>query len=485
MKKSRLILSAIVITALAFACSKPTVVDQPSGASKGAPLPEIKNLFDFQNQLHEIAKTETPAVVFISTEKIITQKMINPFDFFFQDPFGGGGSQHERKLKQTALGSGVVYLKQKGYYYIITNNHVVEQADSIHITVNQSKSYKGELVGTDPQVDIAVIRIKTNDDLKVAKYGDSGTVQVGDFVSAIGNPFGLSGSMTFGIVSAIGRTNLQTGKINLSEFIQTDAAINPGNSGGPLINIQGEVIGINSMIYSQSGGNIGIGFAIPINIAKNTANQIIKKGKVEHGFLGIQYRDLTDQDINILGLKHIDGGILVVSVVENSPALRADIRTGDVIYQLNGASFKNGSEFAIKIGNMYPGTKISLKIMRDNQSISKDVVIAVRNENALSQNNSSGDKKAVLDNYGMELSELSGGLRSNYNIPKNINGVVVVSVDPQGLAASNGVAEGDVIYKINNSRIGSIDELKKALDNNNDSNYFFIYKNGRSVIVVM
>jgi serine protease Do len=446
--------------------------------------PNIKNLFEFQNQLHNIAKNETPAVVFISTEKIITQRIFNPFDFF-NDPFFNDNSiPREKKFKQTALGSGVIFEKQNDNYFIITNSHVVEQADSIQITVDQSKSYKGILIGTDPQVDIAIIKIKTNDPLKVAKLGNSNNVQVGDFVIAIGNPFGLSGSMSFGIVSALGRTNLQTDRLNLSEFIQTDAAINPGNSGGPLINIQGEVIGINSMIYSQSGGNIGIGFAIPINIAKNTANQLLKKGKVEHGFLGIQYRDLSEDDIKTLGIKNISNGIIVLSVVENSPASKADIKTGDVIYELDNKPFKRGTEFAIKIGNKNPGTKITLTLLRENNKMIKTVILGNRDENKISQDNKSPDK-IILNNYGMEVSDLSNDIRNNYNIPDNIKGVVITDIDPQGTAAESGINVGDVIYKINNNNISNINDIKKILDNNNQTNYFFIYRKNKTLIIVM
>jgi len=301
---------------------------------------EYKGLSELQSDLRDISKKQTPSVVFISTEKTITQTSLrDPFDFFFGNPFQMNPDDNklkERKFKQSALGSGVIYDKKGDAYYILTNNHVIEDADSIKITVSENKSYTGKLVGSDPNVDIAVVKINTKDDLVLSKIGDSSQVSVGDFAVAVGNPFGLNGTMTFGIISAVGRSNIQSDKVTLTDFIQTDASINPGNSGGPLLNINGEVIGINTLIYSQSGGSVGIGFAVPINVAKRAADQIIKKGRVDHGYLGIYYKALTEDDTAKLGLKDIKVGMLVNQVIENSPAEKSGIKVGDVLIELNG-----------------------------------------------------------------------------------------------------------------------------------------------------
>ncbi len=345
-------------------------------------LPFNKNqkISDLQKQLHTIAKNGTSSVVFISSEKIITQKYFDPFDFFFGNPQDANPNDkpNEKSFKQTALGSGVIYKRFGNVYYIITNNHVVEGASSTKIATTNKKTYKGNILGSDPDVDIAVIKIKTNDNLNIAKFGNSNYIKVGDFVSAVGNPFGLSNSMTFGIISAIGRSNIYSDKITLTDFIQTDAAINPGNSGGPLINIFGEVIGINTLIYSQSGENVGIGFAIPVNIVKNTADQLIKKGKVKHGFLGIYYKELNEEDIKILGLNSIENGMIVTEIIKNSPAEKYEISVGDIIVEINDNIIKNSRDLAVFIGKLTPGTKMKLKIFRNNQYIIKEVILGKR-----------------------------------------------------------------------------------------------------------
>jgi len=478
---NRRLLFLVMIVIIIFSCAK-------KNQNKTNPVIDPNrfiNISDLQNQLHLIAKNETPSVVFISTEKIVTQKYMNPFDFFFNDPFfddSPKGGQKERQFKQSSLGSGVIYEKKKNYYYIVTNNHVVENVDTIEVTIDKTKIYKGEVIGADPQVDIAVVRIKTRDELQVAKFGDSDILQVGDFVAAIGNPFGLSGTMTFGIISALGRNNIQSERVSLTDFIQTDAAINPGNSGGPLINILGEVIGINTMIYSQSGGNVGIGFAVPVNVVKKTVDQIIKKGKVEHGFLGIYFKELTNDDINTLGLKDVNGGILVNSVIENSPADKYGIKTGDVIVELNGKKINGGNDFAIKIGNSAPGAAINLKVLRNNKYINLKVILGTRDDASLSKKE---DDTTFVEKYGFELSEADSYSKKKYNIPENMKGVIVSKIQQNGRAFSSGIKEGDLIYKINNKEISSIKDLKKALDNNNEFNYFFIYRNTRTLIITM
>jgi len=442
---------------------------------------------ELQSKLHSIANNETTSVVFIGTEKIIKQRYMDPFDFFFKSPWDWDDRMpqpKEREFKQSGLGSGVIYFKKGKEYFIITNNHVVEDVDKIKVTVDQKKFYDAKLVGSDPKVDIAVIRIETNDNLQVAKFGDSDKVRVGNFVIAIGNPFGLYGTMTFGIVSALGRTDIGSDKLNLTNFIQTDAAINPGNSGGPLINLDGEVIGINTMIYSQSGGNIGIGFAVPVNIAKKTADQLIDKGKVEHGYLGIYFQELTEESIKTLDLKDIEYGMLVNSVFENSPAEKAGIKTGDIIIELNGKTLKKASDLALTIGNSKPGTKINLTIIREGRKLSVDVILGVRDEEKIAQDNSEKGGN-ILEGYGIELTELNNNLRDKYNIPSYLTGALITRVYQNSKAFASGLREGDLIFKINNRNIKSVSDVEKILKDSNSGNYFFIFRNGREIIVMM
>ena len=443
------------------------------------------SITDLQNRLRSISQEKAQSVVFIGTEKIIKQRQMSPFEFFFGVPGQDrGGEQKEREFKQQGLGSGVIYQHKGNDYYIITNNHVVENADKIKISVDQQKFYDGKVMGTDPQVDIAVVKIETKDTLTVASFGNSDEAQVGDLVIAIGNPFGLTGTMTFGIVSAIGRTGLADDKVNLTNFIQTDAAINPGNSGGSLMNISGEVIGINSMIYSQSGGNVGIGFAIPSNVAVRTANQIINSGKVEHGYLGVYFQELTDETKEKLDLKNISEGMLINKVIEGSPAEKAGLQAGDIILEINGKKMKKSSDMTLTVGNAQPGDKMSMKVQRDGKNINITVVIGTRDNKSFAKNNTD-TKGHAYDKYGFELADLTPEIKSQFNIAEN-SGVVITSVADRSPAAENDLQPGDVIFKINNRSIKTLSDVDKQLkDKNYDSNYFFISRGGKRLIVMM
>lgn len=409
--------------------------------------------------------------------------------FFFRSPWGDDNNnnnkqtpQKKREFKQGGLGSGVIYLKKENTYYIITNNHVIENVDKIKVIVNQEKNYDGKVLGTDPDIDIAVVQINTKDQLTVAKYGDSDKLRVGDFVTAIGNPFGLQGTMTFGIISALGRANItEGGKGSLTNFIQTDASINPGNSGGPLLNMDSEVIGINTLIYSQSGGNVGIGFAIPINIAKKTADQIISKGKVEHGWLGVYYEQLTDETMKTLNIKNIDYGLYITQVVENSPADKAGLKAGDILLFLDDKKLTKVNDLVYAIGNAVPGTKVKFKLSRDGKTIEKEVVLGDRTE---MKTNIAKDNE-LIDTYGIRLANLDSDIKKQYKLPNDLTGVVITGVDARGVASQAGLQEGDVIYKINDKNIKSINELKESLKNDNTTNYFFINRKGKEIIIKM
>jgi len=382
MNKKFLTFPVMIFSLILFTCSNPVTnyFKNRTKVSDDKYSFEDKKIIlsDLQKQLHMIGKEGAETVVFISTEKVITEKYSDPFDFFFQSPWGGMQKPQERKFKQNGLGSGVIFKKKGNTYFIITNNHVIDQADSIKVTINEKKTYKAEVAGKDPSVDIAVLKIKTFDELNTARFGNSDKVEIGDFTAALGNPFGLNNTMTFGIISATGRSNVSGESVSLTNFIQTDASINPGNSGGALINMAGEVIGINTLIYSQTGGSVGIGFAVPSNIAVRSAEQLITRGHADHGFLGVIFKELTDDDIKSLGLKEITGGMLVTQVIEKSPAEKYGIKTGDVIVEINGKKIETQNDFIIIIGSFAPDAKISLKIMRNNQLILLDAVLGKR-----------------------------------------------------------------------------------------------------------
>jgi serine protease Do len=448
---------------------------------------QITNISDLQNDLHTIAQTDTPTVVYIGTEKTVTQQYADPFDFFFGNPNPSGrGTPRTRQYKQQALGSGVIYAKKGDSYYIVTNNHVIEGADKITVVVDQKKTYNGKILGTDQDVDIAIVQVDTKDSLKIAKFGDSSKLQVGDFVIAIGNPFGLSGSMTFGIISAIGRNDISEGnKPSLTDFIQTDASINPGNSGGALLNMNAEVIGINTLIYSQSGGNIGIGFAIPVNVAKRVADQMLSgKKNIEHGYLGVSFAELSEDGAKKLGLKAGTTGMLVSSVVPKGPADKAGIKAGDILLELNGKQLSKSGDLTVTVGNAAPGTKFTFKIFRDNQTITKEVILGNRTEmNTAASNNA---KTMTLDDYGLSVTDLTPATRDQNKLPAKINGVLVTDVVQGSPADQAGLQTGDVIFKINNKNIANFADLTKYLKDNSDKdNYFYVFRDGSEFVVTM
>jgi len=325
----------------------------------------------------QVAKRAKDAVVFIQVEKAVEEAGVgpvvpfnDPFDLFNDDFFDRFfryrgpprrlPEQRKRRHVQTGQGSGFT-ISPDGY--ILTNNHVVGEADRITVKTVDGKELTAKLVGTDPQTDVAVIKVEA-EDLPVLPLGDSDSVEVGEWVIAVGNPFGLAHTVTVGVVSAKGRSAV--GIVDYEDFIQTDAAINPGNSGGPLINLAGEAIGINTAIFSRSGGYMGIGFAIPINMAKKIYTQLVEKGKIDRGFLGIMIQDLNADLAGSFGIEDTDG-ILVAEVQKGSPAEKGGLRVGDVIVELDGEPVKNVGPFRNKIALTAPGTKVKLAVLREGR----------------------------------------------------------------------------------------------------------------------
>ena len=319
------------------------VPDNPSGKS-----PAFSN----------IVKVISPLVVNISTTKTIRKKDTSQFSHFFDSPFQDFFEPFNmpKKWKEESLGSGVL-VSQDGY--IITNNHVVEKSDEIKVTLYGQQTYTGKIIGTDPKTDIAVIKISA-DNLPSIKWGDSDVLQVGEFVLAFGNPYSLGHTVTMGIVSALGRANV--GIADYEDFIQTDAAINPGNSGGPLVNIKGELIGINTAIFSRTGGYQGIGFAVPSNMAKSVMTQLINEGKVTRGWLGVTIQNLTPELSKEFGLKKTTGA-LVTNIFDNSPADNAGIKRGDVVIEVDGKTIKNVENLRNIVSQSKVGKKIKVTLL--------------------------------------------------------------------------------------------------------------------------
>lgn len=408
----------------------------------------------------EVAKKVQPAVVNITTEKTITVRPWERFgeDFFKGSPFedffrGFGFSPREKgreyQHKQRSGGSGVIVDKEG---YVLTNNHVVEGADKVKVRLNDGREFIATVKGQDPRTDLAVLHIKAKD-LPVATLGDSDKLEVGEWAIAIGSPFGLEHTVTVGVISAKGRSGLGTG--TYEDFIQTDASINPGNSGGPLINIDGEVIGINAMII-QPG--TGIGFAIPINMAKQILNDLIKQGKVVRPWLGISVQDITPEIAEQFQLKEKEGAI-VAQVHQGTGAEKAGIISGDIIKSVEDKPIKNVSELIKEILKRKVGQKVKLVIIRDGKEISLEVTLSAQPERLEAMK-----EKEVEDRLGVEVQELTPQLAMLYRISKEIKrGVVVTNVEEGSPADDIGLQEGDVILEINRKKIETIKDFEKAV----------------------
>lgn len=413
----------------------------------------------------KVVQKARPAVVFIKVEKTIESRgnqgpfnFMDPFDFF-NDPFFErffGPRYHrpqpKRKFKQRGQGSGFIVDKRG---YILTNNHVVGDADLIEVKLFDGREFKAKVVGTDPQSDVAVIKIDADDDLPVLPLGDSDKVKVGEWVIAVGNPFGLSETVTVGVVSAKGRNRI--GINDYEDFIQTDAAINPGNSGGPLINIRGEAIGMNTAIFSRSGGYMGIGFAIPINMAKAVMKQLIEKGKVVRGWLGVVIQEIDEDLAKSFGLEKPEG-VLVAEVSEDSPAKRGGLKQGDIILQLNGQKVKDAGELRNKIALTPPGTKVRLLVLRDGEK--KLLVVKIGEKPG--DTTVAGVRKGILKKLGLSIQDLTPELAEQFGY-KEGQGVLVSEVEPGSPAESAGIRAGYLIEEVNRIRVKTVAQCMNAL----------------------
>ena len=393
-----------------------------------------------------------PGVVNISTRTRIRAQE-NPLlqDPFFRQFFGNiPNTPREREAQ--SLGSGVIVDAKRGY--ILTNNHVIAKADEISVTLRDGRQFKAKLVGTDPASDIAVIHIKA-DNLTAVPLGDSAQLRVGDFVVAIGNPFGLGQTVTSGIVSALGRTGL--GIEGYEDFIQTDASINPGNSGGALVNLHGELVGINTAIVGPSGGNVGIGFAIPVNMARDVMDQLIKYGEVRRGQLGVYIQDLTPQLAKALGVKQQEGAV-VTQVAPDSPAAKAGLKTGDVIVKVDGKAVRSAAELRNTVGLMQIGQTVTMDILRDG----KPEQIKARIEKAKQTKQEAGKINKRLK--GAEL----GNITPDNPQYGSVQGVLVLKVERDSPAWDAGLRKGDVIRSVNRQPVRSVAELDAAVKKSSD-----------------
>lgn len=365
--------------------------------------------------------------------------------------------QPQQPHRTRGLGSGVV-VSQDGY--ILTNNHVIDEADQIQVEMKDRRSFEAKLIGTDPQTDLAVLKINATG-LPVVALGDSDKVRVGDVVLAFGNPLNVGQTVTMGIISAKGRETRMGDGSSFEDFLQTDAPINQGNSGGALVNANGELVGINSQILTPSGGNIGLGFAIPVNMAHNVMDQLVKNGKVQRGKLGVTVQRMNADLANSLGLASVNGA-LVSNVEPDSAAARAGLRQGDVILDVDGRPVGDSNELRNAIAGTKPGTTVNLKITRDGRTQNvKATLDELKGQQQASRGSESSEEGG--GKFGMTVQPVTPSLAQQFELPKGARGLVISDVDPEGEAAAAGLRPGDVIEKINGREVATVADLRAEL----------------------
>lgn len=418
----------------------------------------VASLKAFNDAIVDIAEKTNPSVVTITTKRTQEVRVVDPFSRFFGNPRDEGQTQER---VQRGLGSGVI-VSDEGY--ILTNNHVIDKADKIQVRLMNGNEVDAKVIGADPQTDIAVLQVDA-EDLEVVQLGNSDNLKVGSMVLAIGSPLteDLAHTVSFGIVSARGRSlnNLTI----YGDYIQTDAAINPGNSGGALIDVNGQLVGINSAIASRSGGNDGIGFAIPINLAERIMDDLIEDGEVSRGYLGIQFKGEVDQTLaRALGLNN-ERGIIVGEVQEDSPAEKAGLAEDDIIVSLNDEDIRNWDSFRTRIAAYKPGDNITMGIIRDNDNMSLDVTLGEREEGPVAQATPQNDQE-LKEKLGFDVQDLSSDIRRQLDAPNDLDGIVVDNISEGSAAYERGLRRGDVITSVQKNRISSVSEFYQILGNN-------------------
>lgn len=418
-------------------------------------IPIYRDIAEPVKSFAEIVKAVSPSVVNISTTRTVQSPPTLEELFESLPPFG---NSQGKRWKEMSMGSGVI-VSSDGY--ILTNYHVVEQAEDIKVTLYDRRTFKATIVGADPKTDLAVIKINAKD-LPVAPWGDSDKLQVGDFVLAIGNPYGLTHTVTMGIISATGRADV--GIADYEDFIQTDAAINPGNSGGPLVNIKGEIIGINTAIFSKTGGYQGIGFAVPSNMARVIKDSLIKEGRVVRGWIGIMVQDLTAELAQKFNLGE-PYGVIITDVTKQGPAYRAGLRRGDIILEYNGKQITESAILRNLVAQSKIGSIVSLKIFRDGHIYTVSVRIDQLPSDQFQEMKVFRKTSTKTENpfKGLSVIELDPSMAKQIGVDPEDRGVVVYKIEPGSPAETTGLRKGDLIMEIERQRILSASDFQRAV----------------------
>ncbi len=483
--------SLIVLAALSLLA--PPLMANPGG---------IESLQETGKAFSAVAKKISPSVVSVQIEsRTVPQVGMNhrgmPRDWPFNDEmfrrfFGDQfGQQHRgfshpqaprgRSMPGRALGSGFVFSIDKGLIhdkaYILTNRHVVENADKIRVKFQDGREFDAKVKGADPHSDIAVLEVDAKD-LPALKLGDSNKLEQGEWVIALGNPFGLSHTLTVGVVSAKGRTSV--GLSDYEDFIQTDAAINPGNSGGPLVNLNGEVVGINTAIFSRSGGSMGIGFAIPVNLARSIAEQLLQNGAVTRGYLGVYIQNLTPELADSLELQG-RRGILISKVNPGTPAEKSGLKQGDVVISYQGSEVEEVGDFRNKVALTLPGTKAKLVLIRDGKKREQEVTIGQLEEDKVAGKGSTEN----ADQLGLTVQTLTPELAENFKVESG-KGVVVTQVEPGSVANMAGIRPGTLILEVNRQPVNSARAFARAINaSGNQRALLLLQRDGMTQFVVL
>ena len=434
-----------------------------AGLTAPAPLSSqsreyTRELRNMQNAFRSIAADVRPVVVQVDTVNIVERRSVNPFEFFFRFPNSPDQNRQFEgaPFRQPGLGSGVIVERRGKMVYVLTNNHVVDGADEIEITLNDDRKFTGELIGGDPLRDLALVSFETREDVPVASLGNSDDLWVGDWVLAIGSPLGYESTVTAGIVSAKGR--YAAGMSSFTDYIQTDASINRGNSGGALVNLDGQVIGINTFIASNSGGSIGLGFAIPINNARRAIDDFINKGSVDYAWLGVNMDNLNDTIIDALDIKQ-ETGAFIHNVYGDSPAMKGGIRPGDVITRVAGRTINGSEDLSRTIASMSPGDSVPVTLLRGGRTINLNLSLAVR----------------VIERDGLKVNVWPGfsvvpvtaELRDQMRISRGAGNVIIGGVVDDSPASALGLRSGDIIKSINRRNVRNLKHFYQLVNDNN------------------
>jgi Do/DeqQ family serine protease len=464
----------ILLTALVgFGVSSSLYADVHGSAANG-----VQSLESIQSSFRTVAQKVIPAVVEIDVVDVVKAPvMTNPFEFFF-GPQGQNQTPKEREFKQYGLGSGVIVRRDGKKVYVLTNNHVVGEAEEISVKLSDQRQFTAKLVGTDPRKDLALVEFDTRDAVPIAVLGNSDALQVGDWVLAVGNPLGFSSTITSGIVSALGRHSMPgSNAASFTDYIQTDTAINQGNSGGALVNIYGEVVGINSWIASPSGGNVGLGFAIPINDAKKDIEDLLSKGKVEYGWLGAYIGNIPQELAAEMQLEGVNGAF-VSNIFKDSPADKAGIRPGDYVTALNGISIDTANELLQLVGNLKPGERARFELIREGSPMSVTAFIVARDEE------SQLSKQAKRVWPGLYMTDIDQDIRKSLELPRTTNGAVVAAVQQGSAAAVAGLTQGDVIESVNGDTVKNVADFYSLINTKKNSELSFrVFRQGVELVV--